>query len=105
MAKQTMQVGTKGLTLRVKVVDQAGAAVPLSGAPEFYFEGPTGVDLNHTGTIDPADDTVAVYVLQTGDGVGEVAGTWRYQVLLDLDSGWNGYTELGSFEALHNLAG
>lgn len=101
---QSIQVGTKGVRVVAYVVDENGQPVPLDGTPVFHFESPAGVDYEVNGTIDPVDDWLAVYVLSAGDNVGDTAGTWEWQVELDLDSGWAGLTSVGSFEAVANLS-
>jgi hypothetical protein len=101
---QKMQVGAKGLVLKVQIVDEAGEPVALDGTPVFHFEGPGNDDIEVNGVVDDADLGIAAYVLSDGDGVGETAGTWKYQVELDLDSGWAGRTTVAQFEAVVNLS-
>jgi hypothetical protein len=101
---QTIQVGAKGLRVVVAIVDEDGQPVPLDGTPVFHFESPAGADIEVNGVVDSVDDWLAVYVLSDGDGVGETAGTWSYQVELDLDSGWTGRSTVGTFEAVANLS-
>lgn len=101
---QSIQVGTKGLTVTVAIVDEDGQPVPLDGTPVFHFESPAGVDYEVNGVVDSVDEFQAIYVLSDGDGVGETAGTWSYQVELDLSSGWTGRSTVGTFEAVANLS-
>lgn len=101
---QTIQVGTKGLVIRVQVIDENGSEVPVDGTPVFHFESPSGVDIEVNGVITDAAEGRVAYVLSGGDGVGESAGVWEYQVELDLDSGWAGRTSVGTFEAVANLS-
>lgn len=99
-----MQVGVKGMTIQAEIVDEDGAPVALDGTVIFHFEGPDAVDIEVTGSIEDAPGGVAAYLLADGDGVGEIVGKWKYQVELDLTSGWTGKTEVKRFEAVANLS-
>ncbi len=104
MSQQKIQVGAKGITVTATIVDEDGAPVVLDGTPVFHFEAPAGTDVEVNGAIGDADAGQAVYVLSAGDGVGETAGTWKYQVELDLASGWAGRSTVAQFEAVANLS-
>lgn len=101
---QKIQVGAKGLAIVVTIVDEDGSPVVLDGTPVFHFESPSETDIAVNGAIQDADAGRAVYILSNGDGVGEEAGAWRYQVELDLSSGWSGRSTIGVFDAVANLS-
>lgn len=100
---QAIQVGAKGIVLKVQVIDENGTEVPVDGAILFHFESPGGTDYEVTGVIEDAAEGRVAYQFSDGDGVGETAGVWQYQVELDLSGGWAGRTTIETFEAVANL--
>lgn len=101
---QEIQLGVKGVPVRVQVLDEAGAAVPVDGPILFRFAPPDGAAaIEVAGVIQTAAEGRVAYVLQDGDGIAEAAGTWKYQVDLELTSGFDGKTTAGTFEVLYNV--
>ncbi len=94
-----LHVGDVGTEIVVTVVDQAGAAVNISGATELtiYLTRPNRTVLTKTAVLDTNGVNGKMkYVTQSGDL--SVAGTWKVQGYVAGASGWSGSTREASVE-------
>ncbi len=98
MATKEIQLGTKGVPVKLTITGDTPTGTPL-----FRFQDPEGTNIEFDGVLSPGDTWVAAYQLQDGDGVAELAGDWRWQVYLQFLSGWKGWSPVKAFKVLHNL--
>lgn len=103
MSTPQLQQDDVGVVFLITVVDQAGAAVDLSGATtiSFIFQKPDDTLLVGTGTLatDGTDGKIQ-YEAEAGDL--DVAGTWRYQTHVVI-GGLSLYSTVIKFKVLQNL--
>lgn len=99
-----IRVGDVGTVLRVRVLDQDGAAQDLTGATlVMYLRKPDGSVLTKTPTVTTTGtDGRMYYTAVSGDW--DAAGPWAVQVKLTYSASLILKSSIGTFRVLESLA-
>jgi hypothetical protein len=89
---EVLHIGDFGTVFELTVVDQDNEVVDVSAATEmtWRFRKPGGTTFTKTGShvTDGTDGKVKYVVEELAEGaILDVAGTWSYQLFVDLPSG------------------